>query len=171
MRRLRNCSLFFLTFAALLLSSAPSYAQNTADGTPAFASVENHGDYSINLQNLDVILNVPVRDKAAGAIPFQYSLNYNSECVPQFVPGGPKWDCGFEGTTHNIGMLGLSARPTATGVPYLCPDGVTYTSNLSHWVIVSQDQKTQEPLYIYGYIDTAGCYQRTFTASTIDNTG
>lgn len=162
---------FLFATLLLLFCSISSVGQNTADGTPVFASIENHDEYSINLQTLDVIINVPIRSKTAGAIPFNYSLGYDSECNIRLVQGTTKWYCGYYNFTPRIGMLGLGVRPTKTGMSELCPDQVTVTYELSHWVVVSKDNTTQAPLPIYDYIDTAGCLNRTISAMTIDGSG
>jgi RHS repeat-associated protein len=164
---MRKAFSLLATCILLLVLPVSSVGQNTADGTPAFATIEHHDEYSINLQTLDVIINVPIRSKAAGAIPFNYSLGYDSECALQ----SNKWYCGYNNFTERTGMLGLGVRPTKTGLPYLCPDQTTVTYNMSKWVVVSKDQTTQTPLNTFNYIDTAGCYQRNFSDTTIDGTG
>lgn len=156
-RRNTKMKRFTLRFAAVLLACVPGVGQNTMDGLPAFVSTEDHGDYIINLQNLDVVVQVPIRDKTTGAIPFHYALGYDSECTLSAA----KWYCGYNNPTpRNLGLLGLTAMPTKVGFPYLCPDQVTNTVDMSRWVIVSSDGKTQYPLPVNDYIDSQGCWQR-----------
>jgi len=63
--------------AWVCLLSVFAFGQN--DGISTFAVIEDHGVDAINLQNLDVLINPPVRGKA-GAFPFHFALVGNSNC-------------------------------------------------------------------------------------------
>jgi len=160
----------FLLATLLLLCSVSGVGQNTADGRAAFASVEEHGDYSINLQTLDVIINTPIHSKS-GAIPFSYSRGYNSECTLGKLYGGNiNWNCSPQGGFKHDGLQ-FSAMPTKISEGYLCPDGITMTYDWSKWQIVTNDNSSSHPIYIYGKVDVAGCYSSTLSYTTIDGTG
>jgi RHS repeat-associated protein len=145
--------------------------------SPTFSAVESHQIDSINMQDLSIILTVPVRDKS-GAIPFSYTLNGSSSCLK-----GTYWSCGI-GLTSNVqwqryaltgigpGLAGgYSAKPLGGSAFYLCPDGVTYTMNQSVWVIVDPFGK-QHPLPPADFVDQYGCTtHKSFTDQTTDGSG
>jgi hypothetical protein len=119
-----------LSLSLLLLASAipPSVGQN--GGLPTFATLSSENEYeTINLQSLNVLVAVPVRQKA-GAIPFSFMLLNNSGYWRGSNVNGPIF-------RNNGGFSGAAAMPGPpdNGWPIgntrdpndLCPDHVTHT--------------------------------------------
>jgi hypothetical protein len=71
--RFLRISAIFLFFAGLALAQVQP-------GTPNWSAIETHAVDSINLSNLVVSLNIPVRSKA-GAIPFNFGFINGSSYV------------------------------------------------------------------------------------------
>src|SRR5437660_9707948 len=86
--RLRaHVALLALTFVNMSLAQ-------TNDSLFPTSTIEDHGLDAINLQNLTVLLHVPLRSKV-GATPFEYDLVGSSSCV-HVSAGGQSWvDCGI----------------------------------------------------------------------------
>ncbi len=167
----------FRTLAVLLLTallSVLAFGQN--DGVPTFSTIEDHGLDSINLQNLDVLINTPVRDKA-GAMPFHYGLVGNSHC--DLLPEGSQKAIFCALTPQIVGFgnsrltvdisppVYLSATPLYNAEVY-CPDGHTLTDKASQWVIQDPDG-TSHPLPVNDYVDDVGCLSTSFTDTTTDD--
>ena len=61
----------------VVLFSAQCSAQVTP-GSPPFASEDSHQYDTINLADLHIVVQVPLRDKASGPLPFSYDLVMNN---------------------------------------------------------------------------------------------
>jgi hypothetical protein len=71
----------------LVIVTLPSigYGQGSGIGTPSFGSLQS-GDFdTVNLQNLNVNLTIPVVNHPGRGLGFQYSLAYNSLVFGQLV--------------------------------------------------------------------------------------
>lgn len=86
----------FLCFAAL----APGQVN---PGTPSFSAYDSHQYDTINLQNLNVSLNVPVMSKSGG---FAFSAA---------LAGGDSY-INFNGTTLQPGIVAVPLTPSINGV-------------------------------------------------------
>lgn len=170
--------------AVLLLTtllSALAFGQN--DRVPTFSVIENHGVDAINLQNLDILINPPVRDKT-GAIPFPFAMVGNSSC--DLVTNGQGTDTGlFCGITLskgflNPGALGVTTYLTetttllftsarATSTQMTCPDG-SATTKYTNW-IVYDSAGTSHSLPVTDYVDSKQCLAASFTDYPRDNSG
>ncbi len=144
-----------------------SVAQNQAAGSPDFAAMENHGDYSINLQTLDVTINIPIHSRPAGH--FGFSSGLLSNCS-EFNNGGYKWMCGGINTSSSAlysettSLLSAQVRWTVKMSDF-CVDGVTGTTDYSGWEIVYPDG-TVYAIEPSAFIDSRGCLYNTWTAQT-----
>lgn len=144
-----------------------SVAQNEAAGSPDFAAVENHRDYSLNLQTLDVTINIPVRSRPAGH--FGFSSGLLSNCS-EYYNGGYKWTCGGINTSSSAlyaettSLLSAQVKWTIKTKDF-CVDGVTGTTDYSGWEIVYPDGTTyaMDPSE---FVDSRGCLYSSFTATT-----
>jgi RHS repeat-associated protein len=102
--------LFFLSTLAVLLCLARLGAGQTNAGTPSFSAYDGGQYDTINLQNLNVSLNVPVMSKS-GAFPFNASLT-----------GGDSY-FSYNGTSLQPGILAQPITPIVNGI--LSPFGYT----------------------------------------------
>jgi hypothetical protein len=163
----------------LLLAPLMSFGQAAGDTAP-FSSVESHGFDSINLQNLTVYLNIGIRDKAAGPIPFSYSLIGNSHCggaaaaphdiycgIATAVPYGnvPESNLSWVPTIEVPGFLSAQATEIHTAE---CSKGLTTLYGL--WVVYGEGG-TAHPLPNTDEVDTLGCYSTGFTDVAVDDSG
>lgn len=166
------------TLAVLSLSAL--YCASTAvaqvqTGTPNFSAYDNFGVDSINLQNLNVIINLPVRRKA-GAIPFNYGMANDSYMYVNSGQWWPGWPYGVPSMTPGIPNQLMSAPTYGATSLELCPDGVHQTRLYENWYFVTIDGT-------YHYIPTGdytdlrtdssglSCFFTTITAQTIDSSG
>ena len=139
-----------------------------------FTAYDSHEADTINLQNLNIILNVPIFNKS-GAFPFTYGLQMDSyvHCTGTFsLCGGTAWSLGFTslvGTTNGVlpGAFAFANTHT-TNVP--CPDGRTITDTYSKWVIKTPDG-SGHALPATMTIDTKGCFGTSVTGQAIDGSG
>ena len=134
----------------LVLSSIFGLAQT--DGVLPLSTIENHGLDSINLQNLNIILNVPIRAKS-GAMPFTYALQGNSNCEKYTNSSNVTYAvCGITtrskvnnsynwNLTGIVGKLGLSvSAQTITAVSCNNVNGGTSIANkYTNWAISEAD--------------------------------
>lgn len=72
----------------LVVVALPSigYGQGASIGTPTFGSLQSGNVDSVNLQNLNVNLTIPIVNHPGRGLGFQYSLAYNS-LFWTFIPG------------------------------------------------------------------------------------
>lgn len=165
-----------LATASLLLASLVSLATAQVNaGLPSFSAYDKHEIDTINLQNLNVVINSPVMSKS-GAIPFNYSLwdqFYVTVLSGSFLPIAGGFGGGVDGYLGDAGN-GYAAAQSQTTV--LCPDGVHNTSVYSKWFIKFSDGTTHAlPPSDETDLRTDGsglsCYSESFTDQTIDSSG
>jgi RHS repeat-associated protein len=174
-----------LSFSVILLSVL-TLGQN--DGDPTFSTIEGHGVDAINLQNLGILLNLTVREKA-GAFPFTYALIGNSSCDLYIASNHRFADCGIgitkgspSGSNHNLSsspgalLNGTYFYKVSYGngpVSATCPDGST-TSKYSNWYI-QEPNLTTHLLPVSDYIDRksdgTSCLNNSFSDYAIDASG
>jgi hypothetical protein len=117
--------------------------------TPTFTPYENHGAYSINLQNLNVIVNAPERQKS-GALAFTagHPLVFNiisGHLQPILVTTGG-------GLSVNR-LVGSGAKVGASITSnFLCDDGKTKTTLLTSLGVTTADG-TFHPLPLTAQLD------------------
>jgi RHS repeat-associated protein len=156
----------FFCFAALALG------QNNP-GTPSFSAYDSHQYDTVNLQNLNVSLTIPVMSKP-GAFPFRFTWRG----VPSYV-----WISGstiypgemtqyLNGDINNsIGQYFTFASYTLS-VPSTCPTGYGsgYANKLTGWYIKLSDGTLHSlPVSDVSYLG-ASC-SSGFTDTVIDGTG
>ncbi len=126
-------------FSVALLFCLPVFGQ-----VPTFTPYENHGLYSINLQNLNVVVNVPIRHKA-GALPlsadYQRTVNTVVYDGVRYTIGTmaedliPNTDIQINGVLAGArSSVGFSSKTAAT-----CPADGSSTSKYSGWFYKSPD--------------------------------
>jgi hypothetical protein len=138
-------------------------------GTPSFSAYDSHEVDTVNLMSNNILLNVPVMSKS-GAFPLQYSITNNFYMYNNYgtwSPTGYFWSDNIYGFGWSGGILFTNYSSTP-GV--LCPDGHTYTTKRTNWYTQSADG-TYHYLDTAYYIDDAGCYNRSFTAAALDDSG
>ena len=157
------------------------YGQSGAS-FPNTVAYDNHGIYSVNMQNLSIVLNVPVRSKT-GAMPFSSNLrgvlnNYGSRpngsqpatVTTSTLPWATGSGLGAGGFGANQ-LLSPSVKLSATNVVKLfCSDGVTVTYNVLDWALVTADGSPHE-LPSGNSVDTAKCLNTSFTDVVTDGSG
>jgi hypothetical protein len=105
-------SIFSILFASafgFLIFAGPANGQVNA-GHPSWSAYDSHLADTVNLQNLNVILNIPVMSKS-GAFPFRAAL-----------VGGDSY-ISYNGTTLQPGILAQPITPNVNGI--LSPFGYT----------------------------------------------
>jgi RHS repeat-associated protein len=110
-----------------LFDSCTALAQVSNDGISPATSFANYGTDSVNLGNLSVMLNIPVRSKAVGPVPFSYGLLGNSNCS---ILAQTLWSCG-------IGVSKLSSSAwypgdAPNGLLAFFPNGAISTQDCDH---------------------------------------
>ena len=168
----------------LLIPLLSLCASGQNNGVPTFATVEDHGIDAINLQNLDVLISPPVRDKA-GAIPFHFGLTGISNCtiIPHTDAAGDTFNYMACGTSpqkswaqnvpsiisEDSGLLTATAKYTIS-TSATCSNG-TGTTKYSSWVIQDSRFGTTHALPTADYVDSAQCLNGSFTDAATDNSG
>jgi hypothetical protein len=132
----------------------------TNPGTPSFSAYDSHAIDTINLQNLNISMNIPVYQKS-GAFPFQYELNANSYIEVSSI--GTSLAPGFSLSGVLVG--GATATYTSS-VEIPCSGTETYER--TGWQIKTADG-TIHP--VPGFSDTKGCLQPGFTNLATDGSG
>jgi hypothetical protein len=107
--------LFFLSIFLFVIGTG--VAQDTGEGTYAFASLDNRGFDSLNLGNLNTRFNIPVVGRQGRGLPFNYSVQYEglvwstvtSGSVTTWVPD-PAW--GFSGLLNGTTFSGYLTYST-----------------------------------------------------------
>jgi RHS repeat-associated protein len=129
-------------------------------GRPSFSAFDSHTVDTINLQNLNISINVPVYQKS-GAFPFRYTLNANSYI--QVADTGLSLAPAF----FLSGMLVGGAAATYTqSATITCNGATTYVRG--GWQITTADG-TIHP--VPGVSDTKGCINKGFTNLATDGSG
>jgi hypothetical protein len=167
--------LFVAILAAVLVTARP-VASQVSPGTPLFVAYDSHQYDTINLQNLNIILNVPVISKS-GAFPFTYSLQGDSYIAGSWQPGILKTPIGglVNGVLTSKNGRGTNSLIRAIPTNQLtkpCPPPFTNdeTTVLSAFVLQFPDGTTHKLPYTDS-LDTFGCINTTFTDQVIDGSG
>jgi len=165
---MQRLSMFALCLLVVCLHAATTAAQQTP-GTPSFVPQITIGPVSINVQNLNALLNIPVMSKS-GAFPFGFSFSGNF----YMIEGGNQWQPSI---TTTLGQLTPGASGIGTIATYTvqtnttCPSGSPATIKYADWVVIDA-QGTHHPLPLADFADSQGCLTGSgFTAQTQDNTG
>jgi YD repeat-containing protein len=169
---------WFLCVLGALLSFGVFARGQVNPGTPSWSAYDSHAVDSINLQNLNIVVNLPLYHKA-GAFPFQSSLNGESYTFKATDGSSSTWYNSFIISTNWPTLLVpgiLNAAYFTSGVYELCPDGVHYTNTYTNWVIWTLDGTYHWlPTTDYTDLRTDGsglsCYNKTFTDQVVDGTG
>jgi RHS repeat-associated protein len=116
---MRIRAFFTLLLLPVILAVFPFSAHaQVATGSPPFASLGGGPFDSVNLANLNVHFGIPVVNKAGRAIPFTYTLEYNSAVWNPVTSGSSKvWtpvaSFGWAGPTQSTtGSLGYVSGQT-----------------------------------------------------------
>lgn len=174
MSRLANSLRLLLCLLTSLLSFAGLAGGQVAPGTPSFSAYDTHEIDTINLQNLNIVLNIPVMSKS-GAFPLTYGLVGNS--YMSLVDDDDYWqpwmmNTQFYGSANGVinsqpaGEFKASYSETSN---VTCPGGGQTTRYLA-WVLTTADG-TVHRLPSNDQTDSAGCFNASFTAQVIDGTG
>jgi RHS repeat-associated protein len=168
---LRKSALIWFFFLCL-----SAFAQVTP-GTPSFSTYDTDpsGYTTINLQNLNVAMNVPMFNKP-GAIPFELALTGANSYVygsSTLEPGYPKVP--LVGVVN--GVVGypyyyVMAFPGVTYTGVLCPSqyGSGLAEQYGSWYLQMADG-TQHPLPTTDYSYHGSSCSSSFTATTLDGSG
>jgi RHS repeat-associated protein len=164
---------------ALLMCSCAwtSRAQSPSSGILPFTTQEAHQYDTVNLGNLNISINIPVRGKV-GAIPFSYALHANSN-LTRVVSSGAGWAsslvCPNPTVTHCALAGGLNiplwGRIGFTSTSVLCPgSGQTNTFDYRNWYFA--DGSGGQHLFT-AEADSAGCIITTYPVirTAIDGSG
>jgi RHS repeat-associated protein len=161
----------FQIFAlAMLICVAGLALAQVSPGTPSFSAYDSHTVDTINLQNLNIMLNIPVMSKS-GAFPFKYGINGNSyfyQVDHQWTPSLVSGTNGLNGAAS--GMLGIHPIGYTTVGILDCPDGINTTTKYTNWYIAFADG-TVHWLPSTDYTDSKGCLNPSFTDQVIDGSG
>lgn len=173
---IRSNTLF--AFVTLLVASIPpAIGQAPIQTMPTTSPYEDHGAYSINLQNLNVVLTFPIVSKA-GAIPFNSTAS------------GTVNDYGSASNSINpilftSSQFSASASPIGTDVGMLfsqsavqtCSDGTQY-QNFTNFAVASANgsahplANTHTLTVPYFGSAVGACITKTsFTDTTVDSSG
>ena len=170
MKKTLNTIAMLFMFCAVMLGQAPRSAMKSQP-------LENHGLYSIGLQDLSVRINVPVRSKPGFSASFNGSLNavttvWNSTLNE--VQVSPVEVNLLSGGSVN-GVIGSSTSViSSAAASALCPDNVTHTYIFSGWSFTDANGNVH-PLPGTDYIDNEAidgtglsCKQSHFIDQTVD---
>jgi hypothetical protein len=171
-----------LMFAVLCCGTM--FGQYLGYGAPAIIPnqpMENHGFYSVDLQDLSIIINIPVRSKPGFSALFNGALDrVEASCD---VPGLPV-GCYVQPVEVNLTSGGVvnglisanSAFQSGYVVQATCPNGKTTTYIFENWYF-TDGNGTQHYLPSTFYVDNesqlgtgSSCYQASATAQTLDHT-
>jgi RHS repeat-associated protein len=162
---LHRCSISKLHAFLFLFFSGSVAISQVNPGRPSLSAFDNGQYDTIDLQNLNVMLNVPVVSKP-GAIPFSYSLNGGYYIHTVQGANGLQ----LTASTGLVGSAGILTRvDSTTQTAATCPNG-TATTEYSNWNVLGSDG-TFHPLPPADYTDSQGCLNAAFTAVTIDGSG
>jgi hypothetical protein len=166
---------YSLCLLAACLSLAVVATGQINPGKPSFSAYDTHEYDTINMQNLNVSINVPVMNKS-GAFPFQYSLSADFYVFYEGVVWEPSalayYSPYLSGSAN--GVLATSILPITpyytTTVSTTCAGGSPATTKYMNWVLPTADG-TLHPLPTGDYTDSQGCLNASFTDQTIDGSG
>jgi RHS repeat-associated protein len=168
------CLLCGISLVAFFVSST---AGQVAPGYPSFSAYDSHEVDTVNLANLNVVLNMPVMAKA-GAFPFRFSLTGGDSYV---YPGSSSLEPGvlavpLVGSANGILGIegnGLESQQIAN---FTCANGTGVSEKWSNWVLVFADG-TIHPLPASDFVISSdllgfpGNCPTSFTDTTIDGSG
>ena len=160
--RLMSCSLFLLC--------GMSFGQ--VQTIPTTSAYESHGDYSINLQNLSIVLNSDIRQKS-GLMAFSAT---SSSVANQFASGVSHSDgklylgTGGFGFPVHVYLVGASVGYSRSSA--VCGSTGLTNSYYYGWVINTNDGNTHATTPVAGSSSGVGvCVADTATVTTTDGSG
>jgi RHS repeat-associated protein len=174
----------FSTIASFILCSATMFGQAPQSTAPQGVPYENHGLYSIDLQDMSLVFNIPIRTKpgfsasfvgAADRVGLDTGANGLSTGYLMPIELNP-YGTGVPGATTGIavnGMIGPNARiENATVTTSDCGGAGTQMETYSNWY-VEDASGTVHPFSDTDYvnwmiIDHEACTHATFTDVTLD---
>lgn len=168
MRRFDRLRLLAILFALVTIARGQGNP-----GTPSFSVYDTHGFDTINLQNLNVSLTIPIMAKG-GALPLSYNMqgggSYIYSSFAQLYPGVNQ--APLAALANNaIGATFLLAQPSTLAV-VSCPPGygTGFGTKASGWHITLGDHTIHNlPATDVSY-SGATCFS-SFTDTVIDGTG
>ncbi len=149
-------------------------------GTPSWGAYDSQAVDTINLQNLNVLLNVPVMSKS-GAFPFNYGMVGNFYTYAYGGSWYPSVDGGGSGLptlygeangvlVSNTGGTGNPVGFSTTVLNCPPPNQNTLTTEYKNFFITFGDQ-TVHWLPSSDVADSVGCIKASFTDQVVDGTG
>jgi len=182
-----SCNLHVCLAASLLFFSSLA-AMSQTGGAPTTSVYDTHAIDSVNLQNLNVMLNVQVLSKS-GAMPFSLSLSASSGCVVygsgtshstacgllqlinKPVGSEPIW-AGFVPSVHALlnGNTNTPVIGASTSTTVGCPSNNVFTQEYSGWWIQTNDG-TKHFLPPGDMVDSLGCFSSSLSDQAIDGSG
>jgi hypothetical protein len=161
----------FLTLGIVLGLSGISLAQSDNLGRPNWTAYDSHAIDTINLSNLNVVINIPIMAKS-GLFPISAALQKNSSV---YVDGTAFASSGPEPLYVINGVFSVGQRPAlSAGVSTLvtCSSGSGTTYKLSNYSVTLPDG-TIHPIATTDYTDSNDCLTGSgFTnAITTDSSG
>jgi RHS repeat-associated protein len=146
-------------------------------GTPSWSAYDSHQVDTVNLQNLNVVLNVPVMSKS-GAFPFRFAFqgaeSYVENVGGAIVPGITVQ--GFQGGVNDVfGFISGSAtfvNPSTSSIGQPCPagDGSGSATKFSGWTLQIGDG-TIHPLPAADTSYSGASCSSSFTDTVTDGSG
>jgi RHS repeat-associated protein len=166
-----------LTMAVVLGLADIGVAQTPETGRPNWSAYASNKNDTINLSNLNVVVNIPAMAKS-GLFPISASLVENSSVYLNTVYLEPAVGLNVVNAYFPIAVNNLFTDGVGPGVVYSvstanvsCPSSGT-TTKYSNWIVLIPDG-TRHPLPTSDYADSAGCLTGSgFTnAISIDGSG
>lgn len=159
--------IFLLCALGACISFAGFAGAQIAPGTPSWSAYDQHEVDTINLQNLNVILNVPVMSKA-GAFPFKFSLMGADSYITTTGPGTRSVPLRGTDSSSVLGPGGVGLHFTSL-VHGTCPGGqakITYSG-----FFLSLADGTGHPLPVSDSVVSSTTCSTSFTDTTADGSG
>jgi RHS repeat-associated protein len=131
----RICFVLSLAILAILCAMSSGAAAQSVTGAPPFGSVTTFGPDTVNLENLNVVLSIPIVQKPGRGLPFNFAMTYNSTVWAPVsnsqtnqlqwqwgtqAHGG--WSSGIFGRLLLEGQVGTGGCPMAAPVYYYYAD-------------------------------------------------
>jgi hypothetical protein len=162
----------FLTLAIVLGLSGISLAQSNNLGHPNWTAYDSHAIDTINLSNLNVVINIPIMAKS-GLFPISATLPTNSSVYidgTAFASTGPEPAYVINGAFSPVGRTPALGAGSSTLVTCSSGSGTTY--KLSNYSVYLPDGTTH-PIPTTDYTDNNNCLTGSgFTnAITTDGSG
>jgi hypothetical protein len=170
---------FFGTLMFLVLYCGTIFSQYMGYGPPAIIPnqpMENHGFYSVDLQDLSIIINIPIRSKPGFSASFNGAINRIGWGSPystsHITPIAVNLTSG--GVINGL-LSGNTSFQSGAVTQVKCPNGTTNTYVWTNWYFFDGNG-TAHYLPSGTYIDNesalgtgASCYQSSVTAQTTDH--